>query len=131
MVTMCGNNGHSANGSKRSPKDTLRSQRSPAMDFDRFDCFELPAAQHLGSQFSRDSFRDSQNISWHSKWMKMVRMADDSKRFESKFIKFAFLKGFPPSQSPRKTWSFKSEVEDHTLPIKSIKRPSFTSSDFW
>lgn len=38
------------------------SDRSPAIDFerfDRFDRFELPAAQHLGSQFSRGhSLRD-------------------------------------------------------------------------
>ena len=35
----------SANGSiAKAPSD-----RSPAIDFDRFDRFELPAAQHLGS----------------------------------------------------------------------------------
>ena len=36
-----------------------------------------------------------------------------------KFKIYIIYKYYPPSQRPRKTWSFKSEVKDHTLLLKT------------
>lgn len=56
-----GHRGNKSTECKRKHRQSTKapSDRSPAIDFDRFDRFELPAAQHLGSQFSRGhSLRD-------------------------------------------------------------------------